>query len=111
MAGTGKNEARERPIGPELQPHAAQAARFLKALANEKRLLILCVLSEGEASVGDLNRRIELSQSALSQHLSWLRREGVVQTRRESQTIYYSLTDSVAASIVDVLHEAFCKDK
>jgi len=97
------------PTGAELEPHAAEAARFLKALANEKRLLILCALSEGEASVGDLNRRIALSQSALSQHLSWLRRAGIVKTRRESQTIHYSLTDSVASSIVSVLHEAFCK--
>lgn len=87
---------------------ASDAVSLLKGLANESRLLIMCVLSEGEVSVGQLNSRIDLSQSALSQHLAVLRQQGLVQTRRESQTIYYSLTNSAALRIIELLHEEFC---
>ena len=76
----------------ELAVHAAAAARLLKLVANERRLLILCRLaSAGEASVGELARIVGLSQSALSQHLAKLRRDSLVRTRRDAQTIYYSL--------------------
>jgi DNA-binding transcriptional ArsR family regulator len=70
--------------------------------------MILCALAEGEHSVGQLNDRIELSQSALSQHLAVLRRNGLVETRRESQTIYYSLSEGPAAKVIDLLHDMYC---
>lgn len=92
-----------------MQRNAGDAVSLLKGLANESRLMIMCVLSEGEISVGDLNKRIKLSQSALSQHLAVLRDQGLVQTRRESQTIYYCLRDTAALSIIGMLHEIYCK--
>lgn len=94
----------------DMRQSAAQAVRLLKTLANENRLLIMCVLAEGECSVGALNEQIDLSQSALSQHLAVLRDQGLVQTRRQSQTIYYSLADSEAIPLIQTLHDAFCPD-
>ena len=91
-----------------MKRNATDAVSLLKGLANESRLMIMCVLSEGEVSVGQLNQRIRLSQSALSQHLAVLREQGLVQTRRESQTIFYSLADTAAMDIVELLHEAYC---
>jgi len=97
---------------PELmQANAASAVQLLKNLANESRLQILCVLMAGELSVGELNTRIPLSQSALSQHLQRLRRDGLLATRRESQTIYYSLVNSDALRIIALLHDIFCAEK
>lgn len=92
----------------DMQSHADEAAQLLKALANENRLMILCVLAEGEASVSQLNERIQLSQSALSQHLALLRRDGLVNTRRSSQTIFYSLKQGPAMQIIEVLHDIYC---
>ena len=92
-----------------MQRNAGDAVSLLKGLANESRLMIMCVLSEGEISVGDLNKRIQLSQSALSQHLAVLREQGLVQTRRESQTIYYRLRETAAIGIIGLLHEIYCK--
>ena len=91
-----------------MQAHAGDAAQLLKALANEKRLQILCLLAEGERSVGDINALLDLSQSALSQHLAVLRAEGLVQTRREAQTIYYRLADGPAQRILGILHDIYC---
>lgn len=88
--------------------NAAIAARFLKVLGNEKRLRILCRLNNNELSVGDLQEAVGLSQSALSQHLARLRRERLVRTRRESQTIYYSLADPGVMEVIGVLHGRFC---
>ncbi|MFO1351253.1 MAG: metalloregulator ArsR/SmtB family transcription factor [Gammaproteobacteria bacterium] len=88
--------------------HAESASALLRSLANPHRLMILCVLGEGELSVGALNERIPLSQSALSQHLSVLREEGLVSTRRESQTIYYWVQPGPALAIIQVLHSHFC---
>ena len=101
-------------IGPapmsaeELKAHAGEATRLLKALANESRLMIMCNLSEGEMTVGQLNELIPLSQSALSQHLALLRRDGLVKTRRQAQTIYYSLVDGPASQVIQVLHDIYC---
>ncbi len=92
-----------------MQQNATEAVTLLKGLANESRLMIMCVLSEGEFSVGQLNKRIKLSQSALSQHLAVLREQGLVNTRRESQTIYYRLADSPAMNVIGLLHEVYCK--
>ncbi len=92
-----------------MQQNATEAVTLLKSLANESRLMIMCVLTEGELSVGQLNQRIKLSQSALSQHLAVLREQGLVNTRRESQTIYYRLADSPAMSVIGLLHEVYCE--
>jgi len=92
----------------ELQQHAGEAAGLMKALGNESRLLILCALSEGERSVGQLNDIVPLSQSALSQQLARLREQGLVQTRRESQTIFYSLSPGPADQVIRLLHDIYC---
>jgi len=91
-----------------MQAHAADAASLMRAFGNESRLMILCTLAEGEHSVGELNEIIPLSQSALSQQLARLRREGLVKTRRESQVIHYSLCDGPADRVINVLHDIFC---
>ena len=93
-----------------MQRNAAEAVSLLKGLANESRLLIMCVLAEGEVSVSQLNTRIKLSQSALSQHLAVLRDQGLVKTRRESQTIYYRLAESPAMSVIEILHAVYCEN-
>lgn len=88
--------------------HADEAARLLRSLANSHRLMVLCLLGEGELSVGALNDSLPLSQSALSQHLAVLRDEGLVATRREGQTIYYSVPAGPALQILQVLHSVYC---
>jgi len=92
----------------EMARHADDAAALLKALANEHRLLVLCALVDGAKSVGELNDRVELSQSALSQHLAVLRAAGIVTTRREGQTIWYALAEGPAAAVMEALHAAYC---
>ena len=87
---------------------AGRAAALLRLLSNEKRLMVLCQLADGEMSVGEIQTRVGLSQSALSQHLALLRDEGVVATRRESQTIYYRVADHAAMRIIETLAELFC---
>ena len=91
-----------------MHDHVAEAAGLLKALGNEQRLLILCNLLEGPLSVGELNGRVELSQSALSQHLALLREAGMVETRRESQSIFYSLPPGPVTRVMAVLQEIYC---
>jgi DNA-binding transcriptional ArsR family regulator len=91
-----------------MQAHAADAAQLLKALGNEQRLLILCHLLDGELSVGELNLRVALSQSALSQHLALLRELGLVATRREAQNIYYSLPHGPVVRVMALLQEIYC---
>ena len=91
-----------------MKPHAKDAAGLLKALANEQRLMILCNLLEGPLAVGELNARVGLSQSALSQHLAVLREAGIVATEREAQTIYYSLPKGPVTKIIGVLHREYC---
>ena len=93
----------------DMLSRAAEAESFLKQLANSKRLMILCVLSEGELSVGELNQRVPLSQSALSQHLAKLRAVGFVSTRRESQSIYYQLSDPRVVLIIHSFYQVFCE--
>ena len=92
----------------QMRPAAQRASDLLKALSNESRLLVLCNLAEGEKSVGELQNIIGLRQSALSQHLARLRREGLVRTRRESQTIYYSLAGEEASRVIAVLYDLYC---
>jgi DNA-binding transcriptional ArsR family regulator len=88
--------------------HVDEAAALLKALANDQRLIVLCCLLDGPLSVGEINSRVPLSQSALSQHLGVLRTAEVVTTRRQSQTIYYELAKGPATKIMAALHAAFC---
>lgn len=88
--------------------HVRSAARLLKALANERRLSILCLLGRGEIRVGDLADAVGLSQSALSQHLARLRAEGLVRTRRDGLTIFYRLASAEAAAVIDVLAGLYC---
>lgn len=87
---------------------AGRAATLLRLLGNEKRLMLLCQLADVEMSVRDIQSRVGLSQSALSQHLALLREEGIVATRRESQTIYYRIVDHAAMRVIETLAELFC---
>lgn len=95
----------------------AAASALLKQLANENRLLILCSLVSGELSVGELNERLPLSQSALSQHLASLRQAELVQTRRQGQAIYYQLakpdssqTQNPAIAVIETLQSIYCPE-
>jgi ArsR family transcriptional regulator, virulence genes transcriptional regulator len=108
MNATARRTRRARPSAEEMKEHAAEAAQLLKALANEQRLQILCNLLEEPLSVGELNARIALSQSALSQHLAVLREAGLVATRRESQTVVYSLPDGPVTQVMAALQQIYC---
>ena len=92
----------------DLQPRAERATSMLKAMSNPVRLLVLCQLAEGEKSVGELERNVRISQSALSQHLALLRQRGLVQNRRVGQTIQYSLAGREAPALLAALYEVFC---
>jgi DNA-binding transcriptional ArsR family regulator len=91
-----------------MQTNACAAAAFLKSLANDSRLMILCELLKGERCVAELEEIVSLSQSALSQHLARLRRNHLVKTRRESQTIYYSIADPGVKKIIGALYDLYC---
>jgi len=107
-ARTARTRARP-PIDPtELGAHAESAAALLRAMSGKSRLLVLCNLVEGERSVGELQRIVGLSQSALSQHLAVLRRSKLVETRREMQTIYYRLAGGAASAVLETLHGLYC---
>jgi ArsR family transcriptional regulator, virulence genes transcriptional regulator len=92
-----------------LQKNAKRAGRLLKAMSNHSRLLILCQLAEGEKSVSQLEGLIGLGQSALSQHLARLRRDELVRTRRQAQSIYYALEGNEATRVIGVLHDLYCR--
>jgi ArsR family transcriptional regulator, virulence genes transcriptional regulator len=95
----------------QFEVQAAEAVGLLKALANQPRLLVLCHLAEGqELAVGDLAGRVGLSQSALSQHLAKLREQNLVTTRKDAQTVYYSVCDPKAVQVLTLLHELYCPD-
>jgi DNA-binding transcriptional ArsR family regulator len=91
-----------------LHADAERAERFLKALANRQRLLVLCELYEGEKSVSELHARIGLGQSAMSQHLAVLRAEDIVDTRRDAQTVFYRIKSLDAIRLVGLLSDIFC---
>jgi len=93
-----------------LQQKADHVAGRLALVANARRLLILCELVQGERSVGALQAAVGLGQSALSQHLAKLREAGMVDTRREGQTIHYRISDPDAQRLMAALYEAFCKE-
>ncbi|MDS9469018.1 metalloregulator ArsR/SmtB family transcription factor [Paracoccus sp. MBLB3053] len=92
-----------------LQVRADYVASRLALVANAKRLLILCELAKGERSVSALQEAVGLSQSALSQHLAKLREAGMVDTRREGQTIHYRISDPDLEVLMTALYDAFCK--
>jgi ArsR family transcriptional regulator, virulence genes transcriptional regulator len=97
------------PLSPEqFQASAGEAARLLKALSNEKRLMVLCQLVDGERAVGELLPLVGLSQSALSQHLAVLREEGLVAGRRDGVSIFYRIADPAAVKVIAVLAEIYC---
>ena len=93
----------------ELEVRSAEAAQLLKLVANERRLLILCrLVVEKEMSVGALAEAVGLSQSALSQHLAKMRDEGLVATRRESQTVFYRIADANVLRLLKFLKRVYC---
>lgn len=97
-------------LDPEQMAAAAdEASELLKSLANRHRLLILCQLTEGERSVGDLAAFLGLRDSTVSQHLSLLRRDGLVQARRDGQTIWYAIASTPARRVLETLFAIFCK--
>ena len=91
-----------------MQAAADDASALMKALANRHRLLILCRLTDGEKSVGDLAGFLGIRDSTVSQHLALLRREKLVAARREGQTIWYRIASEPARAVVGTLHAAFC---
>ena len=92
-----------------LEEKAAEAARMLRLLANERRLLVLCHLAgEGEKTVGALAEVVGLSQPAISQHLAKLREDGLVATRKEAQAVFYRLADPKAARLLELLRDLYC---
>jgi len=94
-----------------MQDKAKRAAEFLKALAHENRLMILCILSQGEKSVSELERMLSLRQPTVSQQLARLRADGLVATRRDGKTIYYSLASEEARIVVGAVYDVFCGNK
>jgi DNA-binding transcriptional ArsR family regulator len=91
-----------------MEAQASRASSLLGALSNEKRLVILCQLVQQERSVSDLTELLEAPQSTISQHLGVLRREGLVETRRDAQTLYYSLAGNEARAILETLQALYC---
>ncbi|MBS0125229.1 winged helix-turn-helix transcriptional regulator [Aestuariicoccus sp. KMU-90] len=88
--------------------NAQNAAAFLKTLAHEGRLMILCHLGSGEKSVGELEELLGIRQAAVSQMLARLREEGLVVTRRDGKTIYYSLANENTSRVIGLLYDIFC---
>lgn len=99
---------RDPSMGERMQARAEEAAELLKALSNPQRLRVMCLLIDGEKTVGEINAEVELSQSALSQHLAVLREGGLVQTRREAQNVFYSVSDGPVQRIMRTLHDVYC---
>ena len=91
-----------------LEERTEEAAQLLTSMANPKRLLVLCHLVEGERSVGELADLASLNQSALSQHLTKMRLQGLVKTRRDGQTIFYSLASDAVREVLKTLYAIFC---
>jgi DNA-binding transcriptional ArsR family regulator len=104
------SESRERKHDLQrMAGNAARAAAFLKALAHQSRLLILCILAEGERSVGELEELLSLRQPTVSQQLARLRADGLVATRRDGKAIYYRLASEDARAVVGAVYDVFCR--
>lgn len=104
--GQGSADMSAATVG--LSEKARDASRFLKALAHESRLLLLCLLSERERSVGELEALLALRQPTVSQQLARLRLEGFVSTRRDGKTVYYSLANDDVRRVIGVVYDIFC---
>jgi DNA-binding transcriptional ArsR family regulator len=114
MKGRATAQRRPKPADAELDletlvANARGASEFLKALSHEARLMILCLLVDGEKSVSDIEQTLKLRQPAVSQQLARLRADDLVEARREGKNIYYSLARSEVRDIIEALHRAFCK--
>jgi len=92
-----------------LEAYSAEAADLLAAMGNQKRMMILCILADGEMQVGALAEKVDLSQSALSQHLAKLRSRNLVRTRREAQAIYYSICSQPVRQMLKTLTDIYCR--
>jgi len=108
--------ARAKPASQDIDfetlvENAHAASEFLKALSHEARLVILCMLIEGEKSVTEIEQILNLRQPAVSQQLARLRADGLVETRREGKNVYYSLVRPEVRDVIEALHKAFCRPK
>ena len=115
MGSSDRSKPRTRRVSlpaaaERLHRNADEAIAVLKAMASHNRLLLLCELAAGERSVGELAQSLDLAQSTVSQHLSLLRRDGVVSGRREAQTIHYRISDPRVQALMSTLFEQFCSD-
>ena len=107
--GSGSSGAANVAADQQMIESAREAAGFLKALANENRLLILCHLAEGEKSVGELELLLGIRQTTLSQQLARLRAENFVRTRRDAKAIYYSLASEEVMLVIQLMYKLFCE--
>ena len=95
----------------KMKQSAKTATDMLKLLGHPDRLMVLCQLKAGEQSVGELSKSLGIKQSPLSQHLARMRYEGVVESRRDAQTVYYSISGTKVTKIVGVLYDLYCNDE
>ncbi|MCE2573429.1 ArsR/SmtB family transcription factor [Motilimonas eburnea] len=93
----------------KMKQQSAVVAEFLKTVAHPDRLMVLCLLTQGEMNVSELSQHTQLSQSAFSQHLSVLRKQNIVKVRKESQQVFYSLADERIEALLAVLKTSFCE--
>lgn len=93
-----------------MQQSAKAATDLLKLLGHPDRLMVLCQLKAGEQSVGELSKNLGIKQSPLSQHLARMRHEGVVESRREAQTVYYSISGEKVTKVVGILYDLYCAE-
>lgn len=103
--------ARKYEISSAMEDSAREACDLLRALANETRLMILCMLADGEKSVGDMEEFLDMRQPAVSQQLARLRFDGIVETRRDGKAIYYSLANKNAQRVIDLLYKMYCEPR
>jgi DNA-binding transcriptional ArsR family regulator len=111
MTAQATAEKRKYQISSAMEESAREACDLLRALANETRLMILCMLADGEKSVGDMEEFLDMRQPTVSQQLARLRYDGLVETRRDGKTIYYSLSSTNAKSLIDLLYRTYCEPK
>jgi DNA-binding transcriptional ArsR family regulator len=104
LEGRGRSSELDRMVD-----NAKRASDFLKALAHESRLMILCILAEGEKSVGELEGLLDLRQPTVSQQLARLRADGLVSTRRDGKAIYYNLASDEARVVIGAIYDVFCR--
>ncbi|HEY1028478.1 MAG TPA: metalloregulator ArsR/SmtB family transcription factor [Pseudomonas sp.] len=95
----------------QLRANAEAAGQLLKALANPDRLLLLCQLAQGERNVSELEALLGIQQPTLSQQLAVLRREGLVETRRDGKQIFYRISSPAALAVIETLYRLFCEGR